>query len=223
MRSILCSVDEIFLDGYVTASLKCPPTFIGHLGQYIVINLLNGEALQPGYPFTPIGFKHRSIELGAPIPAEFVPGVNVMVNGPFGNGFTIPVGANKILMVSTRRTASLVLALSSTLKPEYSKVSLICKYPPSFVHPVIEVLPDSMFAEALRWADYCGIETEKSQYPALLATLIDLNYQNTLPPIQIYIESDKPCSGITACGVCTVKNRQGKVIYLCKDGPVINF
>jgi NAD(P)H-flavin reductase len=223
MRSVICKVDEIFLDGLATARIKCPLGFAISPGQTIFISDPIIVYKFPLQKVTVLEQINSTFSILDPIPDWFYPGKEILVDGPFGSGFTIPAGANKILLFSLRSSANLVLSIIKNQYKANTKICLISSQSEQSIDPTIELLPQQQFLEALIWADYCAIEINKPQFPILQDQMVVFSQKNNLPSIQIYIESETPCNGITTCGVCTIKNRQNKVVYLCKDGPVINY
>src|SRR3989304_4656419 len=98
MHSGIGQISEILLqNGQPAARLSCPKGMIPSPGQYLLAGNASHEPLPVSVMFTesaPGGF------IAAPVPEFWEPGLELILRGPLGCGFALPVTAKKVGLIA---------------------------------------------------------------------------------------------------------------------------
>lgn len=223
MRTYTGKVAELQADhlGRPTAWVACPPGAIPAPGQYLKAHVpaLTGEVL----PATLFASEISSQGFRAlpPIPPEWLPGTELSLWGPLGNGFRMERTARHLGLVSLKDASRLSLLIPSALE-QGADITLFADLPVPPLPASVEVAPLSALPEALSWADFLALEMTLAELPGL-RSLFGLKPEQHLPcPAQALIYTAMPCAGMAECGACAVPTRRGWKLA-CLDGPVFDL
>ena len=156
-----------------------------------------------------------------PLPTRWQPGDRIACLPPHGKGFTLPLSARRVGLLTLTTSPIYLLTLAATAFAQGAAVSLFCEsIPPmdllNHVPPRVEVNQISALSENPDWLDYLAVDINYLE----LKTLSKLfNQTELLFEGQVLIRTPMPCRGLGDCGVCAVKTRSGWRMA-CADGPV---
>lgn len=168
-------------------------------------------------PVYPYSINPESILLCGKLPVTWHPGADVLLQGPFGNGFTLSLSPRRLLLYASElplepRLFHLALhALQHGADVTWVSNSLSLVLPPQ-----VEVLKVSDFPAALEWSDACAVSAPLNQLPVFLRSLPVKPADHS--KVEVFIDAPLAC-GNARCGVCAVETRKGFKLA-CKDGPV---
>lgn len=187
------------------------------IGQYYSIQKNNQESNSIPLIIYPL-YKISKYTVFSTTTDNWKPGEQIEIYGPLGNGFNIPQSVTRLGIIRIGDITPRIINLHHSFKGEIAYfTNQISKNIPTS----IEVNPLSEFKEDIQWADFIAIETKISQF-ALIQDQLEIRSNLNLPqPIQVFIESPMPCSGLADCSVCSIKT--DKWLYACHNGPVINL
>jgi dihydroorotate dehydrogenase electron transfer subunit len=173
------------------------------------------------------------------------PGARVGLIGPLGQGFDVPTGTRRLLLVASSTHLPVLLPLSSQ-KPDSSgkpggSVALLLSastavelYPIQLLPPALEVhvvTADGsaghrgsvldLFSNLVRWADCVCIADDPALYPALAEAVRDTRVGLGHRFAQALVAPPMAC-GVGACQGCAVPVARGTRLA-CTDGPVFDL
>jgi len=151
-----------------------------------------------------------------PIPENWTPGKEVQLHGPFGRGFEVPHGTQRLALASTAAPLRLLALLPAAVQAGMD-IALYCDKPPAGLPASVEVTPLSGLSEGARWADFLAMEVQQNEVEHLPVWM-----PVPLCPAEVLVISPMPCGGLAACGICAVQGRRGP-LGLCEQGPVVAF
>lgn len=204
------------------ARLACASNLIPAPGQYLLACLPGSDDPLPAPVFsagsTPDGFL-----AAPPLPANWTPGMQLLLRGPLGHGFSLPSSARRVVLVALEQSSpARLLGLLSRALEQTAAVVLASKAIPANLPAEVEVQPLANLPEIVRWADYLAVDALRAQLPGLSACL-GLSGQARLPcEAQVLVFTPMPCGALADCGVCAVPIRRGHLLA-CKDGPVFSL
>jgi hypothetical protein len=207
--------------GRTSAWISCPPGAVPAPGQYLQAHApgITGEGL-PATLFA-AEISSQGFRAVPPLPAEWLPGAELRLWGPLGNGFRLDWNVRH-LALAAQEDLSCLLALMKQALERGIDITLCADglLPP--LPASVEVAPLSALPEVLAWADFLALETPLSDVSGL-RTWLGLRPEQVLPcPAQVLIHTTMPCGGVAECGVCAVPTRKGWKLA-CQDGPVFNL
>jgi hypothetical protein len=207
--------------GRASAWISCPPGAVPAPGQYLQAHVpgMTGEAL-PSTLFAAEISSH-GFRAVPPVPAEWLPGTELRLWGPLGNGFRLDWNIRH-LALAAQEDLSCLLALIAEALERGVDITLCAdgSLPP--LPASVEVAPLSALPEVLAWADFLALEAPLSDV-SRLRTVLGFRPEQVLPcPAQVLIHTMMPCGRVAECGVCAVPTRKGWKLA-CQDGPVFDL
>ncbi len=207
--------------GQICGTIACPENILPAPGQYLL-----GQPIRGGVPVSalpavlfPAGGMTNGLPLAGPLPADWQPGEMLALRGPLGNGFHLPDDQLKILLAAPFTPPDRLLPLLAAAMTRGADVALLTSAPPRELPAAVELIPREQAAEALQWAEFMALDIPYPDLQAVYAYFGRQPGQHWPCPAQALITLPFPCGGIAACGVCSVRTRQGWQAA-CKDGPV---
>lgn len=209
-------VELILQDGGRAARISCPAELIPAPGQYAL-------ASDDSYAPLPVSLFHTDSTpggfLASPVPDHWMPGSEISLRGPLGNGFKLPASARKIALVAFDVPPS---RLRGLIRPALSQAAAVVFVSDSQLENLpddVEAQPLSALNEIMEWADYAALDVMRETLPGLVERLRKLNQLSMLKEAEVLIHTPVLCGGIAECGVCAVVTKSGWKMA-CKDGPV---
>ena len=209
-------IELILQDGGRAARVSCPTELTPAPGQY----LLAGD---DSYAPLPVSLHFTDSASGgfivSPVPDLWVPGTEISLRGPLGNGFKLPTSARKVALVALEVLPS---RLRGLIRPALSQGAAVVFVSDSQVENLpdeVEVQPLSALGEVVAWADCAAFDVTREDLPGWMERLRELKQASTLKEAEILIRAPVPCGGVAECGVCAVVTKSGWKMA-CKDGPV---
>jgi dihydroorotate dehydrogenase electron transfer subunit len=214
---------EIVQEGNgVAGRIRCPAGLVPAPGQY-------GMALaeqDPAAALATIVFATATVPNGfitAPgLPSNWMPGTRLVLRGPFGRGFHLPVTARRVALAGLDESPYRLLPVANEALRQGAAVALYCAAPQPAWPVDVEMLPLSALPESLAWADFLGVDIPLQALGLLRHSLGLADHQHISCPGQALISSPLPCAGMGECGVCAVRTHRGWKLA-CKDGPVFDL
>lgn len=209
-------VELILKDGGRAARISCPAELIPAPGQYALASDGSNAPLPVSLfhsDSTPDGF------LALPVPDHWMPGCDISLRGPLGNGFKLPTSARKIALVAFEVPPSRLRGLIRPALNQGAAVVFVSDSQLENLPDDVEAQPLSALGEILLWADYAALDVTRETLPGLVERLRKLNQASTWREAQAFIQTPVPCGGVAECGVCAVITKSGWKMA-CKDGPV---
>ena len=225
MRKSTGRVAEVQLssDGSAAAWIACPREAIPGPGRYslawapedidasLAAALFASEASETGF-LAP-----------APVPKAWEPGMELVLRGPLGRGFDLPLTARSVALAACSATVARLLPLMRDALAQEAAVALFTDNPLPALPLDLEVHPLSALPEALSWADYLALDLPVEMLDSLGRLLgVDEFTARALPAAQALVLTPMLCGGMADCAVCAVKTGR-KWKMACKDGPVFNL
>lgn len=154
------------------------------------------------------------------LPDSWQPGDDVLLRGPLGSGFHIPVETRRVALIAFERLSAPLLPLGGAILATGGEVSLLVDGDFPLLPASVEISPLKGLPEALHWADYvaCAVPIEK-----LPSARGKLSAAGGHVSMQVLVHSPMPCGVLAACGVCAFSSGQGKTLLACEDGPVFDW
>lgn len=211
-------VELVLENGHRQARIACAADLIPSPGQY----LLGGTAssIDPlpvslySTESTPRGFIAAT-----PIPETWIPGSELALRGPLGQGFEMPPSARKVALVPFDDSSARLRGLIQPALVQGAAVVLLSDSDGEHLPDEVEVQPLSALEDILSWADYIAFDVSRESLPELRERLRGKNQSSGKGEAQVLIYAPAPCGGVAECGVCAVTLKSGWRMA-CKDGPV---
>ena len=210
----------ILADGCRYVRVACPPNLIPTPGQYL---LASDDADAPlPVPLFYTDFAPDGFITAEPATASWSPGLELLLRGPLGRGFSLPFTARRVGLVTFDDSTERLKGLIRPALNQGAAVVLVCDSSPQDLPDEVEVQPLSLLSDILEWTDYAAFDIERGNLKKLSE---QLGNRNQLPPgmgMQVLIRTPVPCGGIGDCGVCAVTLKSDWKLA-CKDGPVFDW
>ena len=206
----------------VCVQLKAQPFLQPSPGQFFQAFAADSDDLLPTLLY-PCRVSPAELVLCGDIPKSWVPGTELHLHGPRGNGFHLPPLTRRAAL-TTLDVFSLnrIMALADTALSSGMEVTLFTDLHLSGLAPEIEVLPLEELNQVRDWADYLAAVLLPNQVNAFRNEL-KLNSGRKIPcSAEIMLEMPMICDETSACGVCAVNTSRGWRLA-CKDGPVFGL
>lgn len=212
---------ELYLESGLTGGrLLCPQNLIPSPGGYLLAH--DGSDSPLPVPVFNAGSVPGGFLVAPPIPQTWRPGMVLSLRGPLGHGFSLPVSAGRIALVSLGETTARLKPLLAIALGRGASVALVSDLDLLELPPEVEVQPVSALAEVARWADYLAVDLPRESLLELRKMLgVDKQTRVTFDA-QVLVLTPMPCGGMADCGVCAVTVRRGWKMA-CKDGPVFDL
>lgn len=222
---------ELYLEsGHTGGRLLCPQNLIPKPGQYLLAHDLASTAPLPAPVFnagsTPGGFR-----IAPPIPQTWQPGNSLLLRGPLGCGFALPLSARRVALVSLGETSARLKPLLVAALDQDASVALVSDLDLPDLPNEVEIRPLTALREITQWTDYMALDVPREALPGLrqmlgLGEQAKVRFARPEPwragGAQVLVVTPMPCGGIAECGVCAVTVRHGWKLA-CKDGPVFDL
>jgi len=223
MRTYTGKVLELQSDhlGRPTAWIACPAGAIPAPGQYMKAHApsIPGEVL-PASLFAS-ETSAQGFRVAAPIPSEWLPGTDLSLVGPLGNGFRLDWNVHRLALVALEDASRLAPLVPRALEWG-ADITLFAEVPIPPLPASVEVAPLTALPEALSWADFLAMDLPLQKLSGLRSVLGLRPDQHLACPAQVLIHTAMPCAGLAECGVCAVPTRRGWKLA-CRDGPVFDM
>lgn len=205
--------------GALEAFIACPPGAVPPPGRYL-------SAYAPAERDAPLAAPLFSSQLAPggfwaapPFPSSWTPGTDLILRGPLGTGFDLPVAVTRLALAGLGDSPARLLPLARVALERDCAVTLYTDAHLPALPSTLEIYPLSSLPEALTWPDLLALDLPLERLPAL-RDLLRLRPGDPLPwPAQALIWTPMPCTGLAACGACAVPARRGYKLA-CEDGPV---
>jgi hypothetical protein len=219
MKTAKGSIEEIFLDD--SARISCPPELIPAPGQYLLAHANASPDLLPVPLFssrsTPNGFR------SAPLPSHrWLPGDPLMLRGPIGHGFALPLAARKIALIACDDSPARLRGLIPAALKQGAEIVLVSDSSIEDLPEIIEIQPLKAMLEILQWADYAALDVARENLHGLREMLGEQDQAGLKSETQVLVHAAMPCGALAECGICAVTIRH-EWKMACKDGPVFNW
>jgi len=191
-------------------------------GQYLLARAPGSQQILPAALFVRL-VDGSELTLAPPVPVDWLPGSEVYLHGPLGNGFHPPATMRHLVLADlSAKQGQRLLQLASEAAETVVETVLLSDSPPDDLPFEIETLPLKSLGEVLSWADYLAVEMTLAQLK-LLRDLAGVHSNREFhASYEALIETPLICGGIAACGVCSVRVN-GHWLLACKDGPVFRL
>lgn len=231
MHSAKGCIEQIFLDERRAARISCPPALVPAPGQYLLASATTDPAAVLAQPLFAGSPCPGGFYAAPPLPAHWLPGLELSLRGPLGRGFSLPASARAVALAAFDGLAGRLLALLEPALAQNASVVLLADQPPAGLPAAVEILPLAALPETAPWADYLAVALPRERLPAVLDQLIpgrksSYTHASTAPggSTQLLVETPLPCGGLAECGACAVTLRSAHAYKLaCKDGPVFDL
>ncbi len=229
VRVHIARVTEIQLDaGGPAAWIECPPAAIPRPGQYVLAQDPEDQQAPLATPLFPAAISPGGFLAAPPIPPLWTPGTELLLRGPLGRGFTLPITCRRIALVALGDTAARLAPLIPAALEQDAAVALFSDAPLPSLPSAVEAYPLSALSELLSWADFIAVDLPLAALPDLRMRLASGSDGGAEPdshlhcPAQALVLAPMPCGGLGECGVCAVPAHRGWKLA-CIDGPVFNL
>ena len=225
---------ELYLENGLTGGrLLCNRTLIPAAGQYVLAYDPASNAPLP-VPIFSAGPVPGGFLIAPPIPQTWQPGMMLSLRGPLGRGFSLPISARRVALISFGETAARLNPLLTVAMGQDASVVLVSNLNLSDLPPEVEIQPVSALADVAQWADYLALDLPRESLIGLREKLgfgehrprrehVGARWQARVKiEAQVLVTTSMPCSGMAECGVCAVTVRHGWKMT-CKDGPVFSL
>lgn len=228
MRQAIGRLTEIWSVGTgITGRITCPTELLPAPGQYVLAYPLDDPGVALAVPLFAASLTNDPSMTASPIPSAWMPGINLALRGPAGQGFRLPLSARRVALAVTGDNPARLLPLAAQALNQDCAVAFYASTPlrdplKQALPTAVEIYPCESLREALTWADYIGID---SPLPRLadLPDLLGVEPGKTLPcEVQVLVDTAMPCSALAECGACAVRTQRGWQLA-CKDGPVFHW
>lgn len=194
-------------------------------GQYFQASRVGDNLSLPEILFPALLREDNSLVLNG-IPFYWLPGDQIYINGPLGNGFSLPSDSHFVALLSPDGDFERLMPLANLALKQNASISLILGTMPdregflSNLPEAMEVHDLSNIQNALNWADFLAIDL-KIEDLINLESLLGISEQDIIPirQGQVLLRAKMPCAGRAQCGICGIKTRSGWKL-VCEDGPV---
>ncbi len=168
--------------------------------------------------------------------SALVPGDQLNLWGPLGNGFDVPAHVRNLLVVTDHARLPTILGLLDQMLDRGNRVTLLLRGPETIDEAVRTRLPipvelrlaaseqqwQAQLHETAPWADQVVAALPHASYAEFAAQLRQHRLRLTSDFGQILSESNLAC-GIGACFACTIPLPDGAFTRACLHGPVFDL
>ena len=223
MKTHLVRIAElVFQNGETCLRLESKSSLPASAGQFLQAYTVERKELLP-LTLHPCGKESDALLFNGAIPKRWLPGDELHVRGPRGNGFHFPPLARRIALTTLDQiSVNRLLPLADRALNNGAEVTLLTNTTVSELAPQIEVLPLSDLNQIKAWADYLAACLPTSRV-AHLHQALELPPGKAMPfPAEVMLDLPLICNETSACGVCSVFTVKGWKLG-CKDGPVFSL
>jgi len=189
-------------------------------GQYFQVCDAEDDLLLPGVLHV-CRVEGNSVLLCGETHKYWLPGTELHLRGPKGNGFHLPPLAKRVALTTLDRSSLNPLMPVANLALQMgAEVTLLTNRPLTDLPAEIEVLALDELETVKGWADYLAAVSTCENLPALQRKM-QVSSGNK-PLVEVLIDTPMICAESSACGACAVQTRKGWRLA-CKDGPVFKL
>lgn len=200
--------------------ILCPEKIRPGAGQYL---LATGGADEPlPVVLFPASLPSETLDIAAPLPSGWQPGMSIHLRGPFGNGFQLPVGVRRLAVAVFEPSAERLYPLIEQALAQGAAVVCCASNVLADLPSAVEILPFESAEDVLAWTDYLAVDLGKTSIRSARHALHIENARRLPYPAQALVTVPMPCGGSGACGICSVSTRSGWKLA-CSDGPVFDL
>jgi dihydroorotate dehydrogenase electron transfer subunit len=214
-------VELILQSGFRQARISYAGKLIPSPGQYLIAGDSSRSDLLPVSLFSTESTP-ESFTACAPVPDYWAPGMEIIIRGPLGHGFSLPASARKVALVAFDDSPARLQELMGIALKQGAAVVLICDSRGDQTPDEVEVQPLSALGEIFEWADYTAFDVSREHLLKLKEMIGDQNRASVRKEAQVLVRTPMPCGGVADCGVCAVTLKSGWKMS-CKDGPVFDW
>ena len=157
------------------------------------------------------------------IPGHWLPGCEIHLRGPRGNGFHLPPLAKKIaLMTFDAIGVNRLLPLAGQALSTGGEVTLLSNLPLDDLAPEVELLSMDELNPILKWADYLAAALVPESIDHVNQILASGYNRSRALQVEVMLHTPMVCDENSACGVCGISTTHGWKLA-CKDGPVFDL
>ncbi len=220
---------EILLEVYQNASarLACPVEAAPRPGQYLQVvapqdelqalplslYAAGGVSLQDGGGAVPL-------LVSGELPETWHPGIELILRGPLGRGFTLPKRAKRVALIALADGPGRLLPLAARALNQGAEV-VLCSGEGAWELPLaVETRPLDEVAGLVNWADYIAVDIRLEDLEHLgdrLKSRVPRSVSS-----EVLVLTPMPCGGLAQCGVCALTTTKGPRLA-CEDGPVFEL
>lgn len=234
MASATGTLLELRLEtGGLGGRISCPPGMRPAPGQYLTAASFDFPEALPVILY-PSGVSYGepgadgSVEVAAPLPPTWTTGMKLLLRGPLGKGFQMPVTSRRIALASLEDAPARLLPLARLGLAQHAAVAIYSPTIPSGLPEEVEVSPLDLLPEALAWADYLALDVPLRRLAGLRERLGLKPFQRPNCLTQVLVITEMPCSGLATCGICAVATQIVSATHkgtslACIEGPVFDF
>lgn len=188
-------------------------------GQFFQAFAVDSEDLLPALLY-PCRVSATEVLLCGGIHKSWIPGTDLHLRGPRGNGFHLPPLTRRVVLTTLDSfNINRLLPLAETALLNKAEVSILTNQPLSDLAPEIEVLPLEELNHVKGWADYLAAALLPDQINTFRDGIKLDAFNKTTLAVEIMLETPMVCDESSLCGACAVYNNHGWRLA-CKDGPV---
>lgn len=155
-------------------------------------------------------------------PKGWLPGSEIHLRGPRGNGFHLPPLAKKVALTTFDTLGvNRLLPLAGQAIANGASVTLLTNRSPENLASEIELLAMEEMNQIVDWADYLAAVFPADGMDHLIQQ-INPGSTRKIPAVEIMLDTPMICDENSACGVCGVQTARGWKLA-CKDGPVFRL
>ncbi len=216
-------LSEIFLTPIGRgARLSCASALRPIAGQYLLAHAEGTHQVLPAALFVRAA-DGMDLVIAPPVPEDWLPGTEIYLRGPLGNGFHPPIAVRHMVLADlSGHQGQRLLKLVSDAADTSMETVLLSDSAPADLPLEIEFLPLKAFNEVLAWADYLAVEMGLQQMNLLRELSGVQTNRDFHSAFEVLVDTPLICGGIASCGVCSVRvNNHWQLA--CKDGPVFRL
>jgi hypothetical protein len=213
-------LELILEDGYRYVRVSCSASLIPSPGQYLLAS--DGSDSPLPVPLFYTDFAPQGFISTVPDTVAWTPGRGILLRGPLGRGFMLPLSARKVCLVAFDDSPSRLRGLIRPALAQDAAVVLVCESAPENLADDVEVQPLSTLCDILAWANYAAFDVTRENLPRLREQLGKQRQQLAGVGAQVLVRTPVPCGGIADCGICAVTTKSEWKLA-CKDGPVFDW
>ena len=217
------TVSEIFLTPSGRGMrVACETALHPAPGQYLLAHASGLQQILPAALFVR-SVDGKDLTFAPPVPVEWLPGTEIYLHGPLGNGFHPPLTMRHMVLADlSGNRGQRLLHLAADAAESVVETVLLSDSAPDDLPVEIEFLPLKSLSEVLAWADYVAVEMALGQEKWLRELVGVQTNRDFHAAAEALIDTPLICGGMAACGVCSVKVN-GHWMLACKDGPVFRL
>jgi dihydroorotate dehydrogenase electron transfer subunit len=207
------------INGEVCVQIKTLSFQLPIAGQFFQVFASDSEELLPSLLY-PCRVNSNELLLCGDIAKSWMPGTELHLRGPRGNGFHLPPLTRRVALTTLDHISlNRLMTLADAALANRAEVSLFTNQQLTNLAPEIEVLPLDELNQLKDWADYLAAVLRPGQVNALRSSLQLIPGIKTPFNTEVMLETPMICDESSACGVCAVVTNRGWRLA-CKDGPV---